>query len=47
MNTINIAKLIDNNSMTRLSKDYENIMINKINKLLKSLMIICKYKMFF
>jgi phage anti-repressor protein len=33
MNTINIAKLIDNNSMTRLSKDYENIMINKIKNI--------------
>ena len=30
MNTLNIAELIDKNSMTRLSKDYENRMINKI-----------------
>lgn len=30
METLNIVKLIEKNSITRLSKDYENRLINKI-----------------
>ena len=30
METLNIAELIDRNSLTRLSKDYESKLLNKI-----------------